>query len=248
MAHCFTCGGHGFLDHDCPECGMKAKKNNILQIKEKTASIIDTAKNIQIPSCYMGVTWSLDKLRRSHSESLNDLTFIKYCEQLDKIHTIFASGRIPSRSVIVVAPQQHSKMIWAYSCMQMAIRAGLTVAPIFDTLEVKRLVVLAAERPKQVYLGINFEDYLNSDVVFITVTKTAYREEAYAVIEDMLDKRTRRGLPTFFISRYNLDTLSKRDYSGDFSLIRDIHGTENDLKYPTIIQYWKKNMLKTNGE
>lgn len=248
MAHCFTCGGHGFLDHECPECGMKPKKSSILQIKEKSASIIDTAKSVQVPSCYLGVTWDSDKLKRAHAESLNDLTFMKYCDQLDKIHTIFASGKIPPRSVIVVAPPQHSKMIWAYSCMQMAISAGLTVAPMLDSLEVKRLVVLAAERPRQTYLGINFEDYVNSDVLFITITKTAYREEAYAVIEDMLDKRTRRGLPTFFISRYNLETLSKRDYSGNFELIRDIHGTENDLKYPTIIQYWKKNAAKVNGE
>ena len=236
------------MDKVCPECGMKPKKSSIIQVKEKAAAIIDTAKNVQVPSCYLGVTWDIDRLKRSRADSLNDITFLKYCEQLDKIHTIFAIGKLPTRSVIVVAPPQHSKVIWAYSCMQMAIRAGLTVAPILDTLEVKRLVVLAAERPKQVYLGISFEDYLNADVLFITVTKTAYREEAYAVIEDMLDKRTRRGLPTFFISRYNLETLSKRDYSGNFDLIRDIHGTENDLKYPTIIQYWKKNASKTNGE
>ena len=236
--HCFTCGGHGFTDKACPECGRQPHSFNLEFDSVKAEKVVSAASSICVPTAYQGIVWSIDRLKNTHQEQLNDKLFERYCSQLDKIHTIFSTGVIPNKSAIIVAPAQHSKMTWAYSCMQFALLNGLKVAPLLDTLEVKRLIVLAAERPKQIYLGISFEDYINSDVVFITVTKTSYREEAYMVIEDVLDKRARRGLPTFFISRYSLATMSKRDYSGSFELIQDFNNTENSLKYPSIIQYW----------
>ncbi len=47
----------------------------------------------------------------------------------------------------------------------------LKVAPLLDNLEVKRLLVLAAEAPAEIVLGIPYEEYVNADVVFITITK-----------------------------------------------------------------------------
>lgn len=245
MSHCCTCGGHGFPDKVCPECGRKPvtkAKRKIIK-KEKVV----TKKCTIIPEPYSNVMWSSDVLRMNHQEeSKSDMLFNRYVNQLERIFSLFYNKKIPAKSAIIIAPPQYSKVTFAYSCMQLALQNGFSVAPLYDSQEVKRIITLAADRPNQNY-EINYEDYVNSDVVFITITKTVYREEAYAVIEEMLDKRSRRGLPTFFISRYNLQTLSKRDWSGHFSFIKDVEGTENDLKYPAIISYWKSTSGASKG-
>ena len=124
---------------------------------------------------------------------------------------------------------------------------GFIVAPLLDSLEVKRLLVLAAERPQEIVLGIPYEEYVNADVVFITITKTTYRNSAYQIIQEMLDKRSRKGLPTFFLSRYNMATLSAWDSSKSFDYVKDYNNTENSLKYPAIINCWVRDDRATKG-
>ena len=247
--HCFTCNGHGFPDKVCPECGMQpvSKSLNLDKRPAKANVLLQEAKNVQIPNGYIGVTWSEDILRSTKLDKANDGLFDRFAKQLGKIHSIFMNGNLPNKSALIIAPPQYSKVTFAYSCMQAALDHDFTVAPLLDTLEVKRLLVLAAERPTQVYGSLNYEDYVNSDVMFITVTKTKYREEAYQVIQEMLDKRSRRGLATFFISRYSIETLSKRDWSESFKYILDYNNTENSLKYPAVINYWDhvQRVIKT---
>ena len=77
-----------------------------------------------------------------------------------------------------------------------------------------------------------------ADVCFITVTKTEYRYDSYSTILEIIDRRARKGLATFIISRFDLKQLARRDYNKQFLAIRDYNGRDNDLKYPAIIQYW----------
>lgn len=246
--HCFTCGGHGFLDKECPECGLKPHSMNLDRKPEEAKQLVVASKKCKIPAEYMGLEWSKERLCRAHLDREHDQLFQRYASQLEKIHDIFVAGRIPSKSAIIVAPPQHSKVIFAYSCMQFALMNGLSVAPLFDSQEVKRLLVLAAERPTESVLGIGYDEYVESDIVFITITKTTYRNGAYQVIQEMLDKRSRKGLPTFFISRYNIATLSAWDSSKSFGYIVDRNNTENSLKYPAIINYWIREPNATKGE
>jgi hypothetical protein len=240
--YCFTCGGKGFPDKKCPECGMEAnsKSFNLDRKPEEAQRLFVEAKNVLIPQNYMGISWDKDILLQTHPEDANSPSFIHMTKQLEKIHEIFATGILPNKSAIIISPPQTSKVTWAYSCMQNAIMHKFKVAPMFDSQEVKRLITLAAERPLQKVLNMTYEEYIESDVVFVTITKTTYREEAYQVIEELLDKRSRRGLPTFFISRYSLETMSKRDWNNSFDYIKDYNNTENSLKYPVIINNWKK--------
>lgn len=246
--HCYTCGGHGFRDKECPECHRKPMNMNLDKEPEVAKQLVVTAKNALIPQQYVGVTWSADIIRHTHADRGNDKLFDRCVNQMEKIHSYFVEGKIINKSVILVAPPQHSKITWAYSCMQFALMHGLKVAPMLDTQEVKRLITLAAERPLDNSLGITYEEYVNSDIVFITVTKTTYRNGAYQIIQEMLDKRSRRGLPTFFVSRYNIATLSQWDSSKSFKYIVDENNTENSLKYPVIINYWVREINSTKGE
>lgn len=243
-SHCYTCGGHGFKDKICPECGLDIRKIKINSVTQNVAVI---SKTLDIPLDYRGLTWSYEQLMDMCQMHCKNPVFQKWAKQLEKIHTFFAKGVIPTKSAIIIAPPATGKVTWAYSCMQLAAANGLCVAPLLDTQEVKRLIVLAAERPNQRVCNTTYEEYINSDVMFITVTKTPYREEAYSVIEEVLDKRSRRGLPTYFISRYNMKTMSKRDWEGNFTYVQDSNPNRNMIKYPVILQYSYINPNSTKG-
>lgn len=247
VSFCFSCGNHGFRDRDCAECGRKAHSLNLAQNKAVARKLVAEAGELKIPAQYTGITWNYEQLVDTHTALEENPMFLRWAKQLEKIQAYFEQGVLPPRSALIIAPPQMSKATFAYSCMQFAIAHGLKVAPMLDSMEVKRLLVLAAERPTVRVCGMDYEDYINSDVVFVTITKTTYREEAYAVIQEMLDKRSRRGLPTFFISRYDMKTLAKRDWEDTFTEIQDFRGTENPFKYPAIINFWLPKTTSTKG-
>ena len=225
---CFTCGGHGFLDKTCSECGREPKKISFnLDKKDNVPELMKKVEGIEIPNYYHGISWSRGLLEHDHKDKLSkkfgieggldDLLFVKYCDQLEKIHSIYASGQIPHKSAIIIAPAGYSKITFAYSCMQHALNAGFTVAPLLDTVEVKRALLLASENVNyKINKRYSYDDYILSDVMFVTVTKLYARNEAYAIIEELFDRRSRKGLSTFFLSRFDLNELAKCDYSRNF--------------------------------
>lgn len=76
-------------------------------------------------------------------------SYIKYLDQLEKINNIFVEKLLPQKSAFIIAPAGYSKMTFAYSCMQRALDAGFSVAPLLDTVELKRVLVLASEKRGQ---------------------------------------------------------------------------------------------------
>lgn len=237
---CFTCGGEyhpDYLDNPCPECGRIYGKIS-LEEKKDDKEFITKAKNLDIPGEYIGVKWSKEILLKNKSEEASNRNFIRFVDQLDKVQTLFDVGRIPAKSAMIIAPSGYSKVTWAYSCMQLALEHGFSVAPILDTIELKRLLILASENPKyKLYKTVDYDDYILSDICFVTVTKTDFCLDAWRVILEIIDRRSRKGLPTFIISRFDIETISKRDYEGHFKSFVDYNGNQNSLKYPAIIKY-----------
>lgn len=246
--HCFTCGGLGFEDKVCPECGREPKTISLnLDRMVNTDELVKKFEGVDIPNNYHGIFWSKEQLEATHKDKLptrynpdsakpDDQLFVNYCSQLDKINRVFSDNRIPHKSAIIVAPAGYSKITFAYSCMQRALNAGFTVAPLLDTAEVKRALVLASENVHyKINKSITYDDYIMSDVMFVTVTKLYCRNEAYQIIEELFDRRSRKGLSTIFLSRYELAELSKSDYTGNFQAIT--LDSNDGFKYPAIIQY-----------
>lgn len=237
--YCFTCGNQGFPDKVCPECGREPSSHNFQQ-RDDTEKFVAATEAIGVPREYAGVVWNRSSLELTHSNCKGDKVFEWFCSQLEKIHNMFANGKIPPASAIIIAPPKFSKETFAYSCMQFAMDKGFSVAPLLDTVELKRLLVLASENPKyKLYKRIDYDSYVTSDVMFITVTKTTYRNEAYVIIEEILSRRSRLGLPTFFISRYTIKEMSafyKR--SAEAELV-DVEKSGSPFKYLKVIKYFE---------
>ena len=245
MEYCFTCGNYGFPDRECPECGRRPKSLNLSKLEpEDIEQFSREVKSVKIPEPYVGNEWSSIKFWRNHSDKLGsegkpkDKLLEHFVNTLEKVHNIFASGEVPKKSAIVVAPSTYSKLTWAFSCMQHAIKSKRTVAPFLDTLEAHRLVVLSSQDPKyKLYGSIDYDSYITSEVLFLTVTKTEYRKHAYSLIQDIFDKRTRLGLSTFVVSRYSIEELARWDRSGNFIKIKEESPDENNMKTPVILTY-----------
>lgn len=236
--YCFVCGGQGFPDHECPSCGRAATRISLnLDMREDADAFVTQSGMQVIPDHYKGIVWSPDMLKETKPGKEKDYQFLDFVKTLDTINGVFAKGLLSRQSAIIIAPAGYSKVTFAYSCMQRAIDNGFTVAPLLDTVEIKRILTLAGDNPKyKVCKTINYEDYIMADVLFATVTKLAAREWAFEVIQELIDRRARKGLSTFIISRYDLEEISKKDYSDQFSVTATAISTDG-CKYPAIVRY-----------
>lgn len=236
--YCFKCANHGFLDKVCPACGREPTRVSMnFDVRKDTEEFVKKVSVAGIPALYQGVMWDAEILRDSKREKERDISFDNFVKQLSKINDIFVSGLLPQKSAIIIAPAGYSKMVFAYSCLQRALDNGFSIAPIFDTVEIKRFLTLAGDNPNhKLYDSISYEDYIMADVLFATVTKLPSREWAYEALEELIDRRARKGLSTFVLSRFSLMDISKRDKSNQFSAIATSVSTDS-LKYPAVIRY-----------
>lgn len=239
---CFVCGNHGFPDKDCTSCGREATNTSLnLDRRDDVDSFVTNISANGIPDAYKGVVWSSEFLKNTKPGKERDYNFQKFVSGLERVNNVFANGTLSRKSAIIIAPAGYSKMTFAYSCMQRAIDNGYSVAPLLDTVEIKRLLVLAAENPNyRLYGEVLYDEYVMSDVLFATVTKMKQREWAYETIQELIDRRARKGLATFIMSRYNLAEISKKDYANQFSAIATPYSGD-DFKYPAVIKYEERN-------
>lgn len=244
------------VDKVCPECrhapaGSDSKlsqMSSFSQVKANTeTTLVEEGSAEIVQPAYKGIFWNRRILENDNTEKLpekfdiagryNDRLFVRFLDQLTKIDGIFKEGGIPNKSVYIIAPPGYSKTVFAYSCMQHALANGYSVAPLIDTIELKRLLVLASEKlDYKLYGRFSYDDYMSSDVVFVTVTHTYYRYDAYSVLDELINRRARLGLATFVLSRYSLKTLYKWDKLGSLDSLKN-SSSKDGRKYPSVVAY-----------
>lgn len=234
---CYVCRDEGSRE-GCPKCG---KTITAKEIKFDFSG--DEYIEKLIPLHYRSTGFNYEELVSSYNTLASDVYFTKYASTLDKILDLFKVGKIPSKSALVVSPKRFGKTIWAYSCMKYAHVSGYTTFPMLDTQQIKRFLTLAVEKPRSEYirgLSYTYEDFINADVVFISVVKDSYRYSSYEVIDQVLDMRGRNGKVTFILSEFNLKTISYYDRDNRFAqLFRNVPGADH-LRYPVLINYSSK--------
>lgn len=247
--NCTACGRRGPAkgDDPCPKCGRYRKGLNLTAMNPvEVEHFVEKSGRLGIPPEYIGSPWSPALFWASHGE-VSDIEKAKLTNFMDKlkdIHDGFAAGELPKKSVMVIAPSNYSKVTWAYSCMQLALKHGRSVAPLLDTAEANRILTVMSQVPKfKMYGSITVEDYLTKEILFVTVAKSYLHTQAYQVILDLLSKRSRKGLATFIISSYSIEQMSSEDWNGEFKRILDFRVGENKLKVPQIITYKEGKIL-----
>lgn len=234
---CEVCGDYG-MPNGCPKCGKDDAPSIDLNEFKKPEKFITRCEFKLIPHEYIGIKWDKSYLLVDHEDLEKNVSFLRFVEQCEKFHDIFANGQLVNKSIYFYAPPGFGKDVLAFSCMQFAEKCGRTVAPFLDTTDVKRLLILGAENPKYKVLGrIDYDSYLSSEVLFVTVTKTTYLKEAYTTLIELLSKRSRLGLPTYILSEYGVGDLTKDAVGYSKNKFLNASVNVNELKYPAIIGF-----------
>jgi hypothetical protein len=229
---CLRCHDLGEFD-GCPSCG---KVRHFGVSGTSVAPVDSVATSVIIPESYKSIEWNKDILIQSHPDRKDDKRFKRYVEQLDKLCSIFMLGNIPQTSLIIIAPPKYAKVTLAYSCIKCAISNGMSVLPLLDNTQLKRINVLSAERPRSEYLRDlpTMTEVTTLDVLFMTVDKDNY-SSSFKTMESVLDKRSRYGKPTIIISRYTLQEMDAYDYNQSWRSMVDVTRFNNKYKYPAIL-------------
>lgn len=212
---CTSCGGYG-LPEGCPKCGKvegSGLDNFDLEIIQKTyADIIP-----YIPIRYEKIEFSKDELLSSHYDLKNSVYFNRYVDFLYKSYNDLKKGILPVQSAFVYAPIGFGKAVWAYSMIRIAISLRYSAVPLFDTTEIAAMFDNQINKKNEFMFknkSYNIDDLVNSD---ICIVKIDANKNTPNVICSLMDKRSRRGLSTIFISRVSSKYISTFDDYGQFS-------------------------------
>lgn len=235
MSVCISCGDYG-KDGGCPKCGKDSSTPIDLGTISNVDKFINKCEFSLIPEKYIGIEWQREFLESDHDDLCSNISFRRFLDFCTKFHESFKLGIPTNKSTYIFAPPRFGKEWLAFSCMQMALSKGLKVAPYLDTLDLKRLIILGGENPSyKLYGRIDYDKYIVSDVLFVSVTHTRYFKEAYGILVELMTKRSRLGLPTYVISEYSIEELtegSNKYVSGKWTDSSALG--LNEMKYPVV--------------
>lgn len=208
-ATCPSCGGMSKGKSKCPVCESGGAVEKIV-MKEEIE--LETAEKLFIPNHYVGKVFNADKVRQSHNSLTGVKEFEDYLEMLTLITEQMNRKSLQLSSLFISAPGGFGKEHFAYSLLQIAVTNGLTVFPYLDLGEVGRLLT-AYEDTNFKEKKNRFRDAIIKDVKFtdvdlataqVCVLKVPHSDnlESFRIAMKVIDRRSRRGLPTIILSRY----------------------------------------------
>lgn len=238
MSVCTKCGDYG-LDGGCPKCGKDLRNVIDLEHMKEVETFVDECEDNYIPHKFIGIKWDRSYVEVDHENYCNNPNFKRFLDNCEKLHNSFISGNPLSSSVYLFSPPRFGKEYLVYSCMQLAINSGLTIAPYLDTIELKRLLILGGQNPSyKLYGKIDYDSYMMADVLFVKVTNTSYVKDAYSVLLELVSRRSRLNKSTYIISELTLNELTANVNPYVSRVWSEVSGVNlNKLKYPAIIGF-----------
>lgn len=207
--YCTECMGSGIdLDGNVCSCQLNVK------------DFYSTVSCLEVPEQYRGINFSKFLVPKDVHES--------YGEFLETLHNDIISMRLRHKNYLICSPVGHSKSIFAYSCIERLFRNNILTFPLFDVLEIKRILLDTDLCRKQFYDVENPENLIMAPYVFIKIPRVT-TWEVYDTISVILDRRVRRGHSTIFLYGGTWESLLNGDRQNVLSnLMGD--GTYNTLE------------------
>lgn len=213
MSYCIKCGNTG-IDID----------GNVCSCRFNAQSFYDTVSCLDIPEQYRGIRFNQSLVSTDMPEG--------YAKMLQEIHNKITTGKWGFKNVVLASPIGHSKTILAYSCLEVLFRNGEVTFPVFDVLELKRILTDMDLCRKQVYEVEEPERVITSSLLFVKIPRVT-SWEVYDTIALLLDRRVRRGNSTIFI--YD-GSWSELIYNDKHNVLTNLMG---DGYYNTLeVQSW----------
>lgn len=226
-------------DGGCPKCGKAMNKIAETVMQTSGGIVTDDIVLANIPEFYRGRVWDKNELVQAHKELDGKNQFMSYVSQLDKVHAMFMEGTIPNKSAIIIAPRKFSKQTWANSCIQFGMKTGHKMLPVMSSNLIKIAMANMFDRPYSSVLkdiGYNIEDIMTADCLFVSIDSGYQHAYAYSLMDELMCMRANFDRPTIFLSRFNIEELTKGDRDKSFQDAFDIGSDVNRLRYPALIQ------------
>lgn len=191
MAYCPKCGGTGRnLDGSPCVCAVS------------TDTIYADLTGMDVPEQYQGVRFAGALVPTDLDPS--------YAPLLEKWHTAITTLQMECHNLCICAPTGHSKTVWAYSCLQNLFRQRVPVVPLYDVLEIRRMMM-------DYDMGRTTEsDFYDVPYLFVRVpAEVSYLVRA--TMATILDRRVRKGHCTIFIFNGPWSSLIYGDENGTIS-------------------------------
>lgn len=206
--YCTLCGNSG-IDID----------GNVCKCSLNVPEFFSSVSCLEIPEQYRGITFSKFLVPKDVHES--------YGQFLETLHDNIVSLRHKHNNVLICSPVGHSKTILAYSAIEQLFRRGIPTFPLFDVLEIKRILLDTDLCRKPLYDLGNPEFLTTAPYVFIKVPRVP-TWEVYDTISVILDRRVRRDNSTIFLYGGTWEQLIRGDKQNILSnLVGD--GTFNTI-------------------
>lgn len=177
--YCPKCGGTGVLLDGSP-CDCK------LHID----TLFDGVECLEIPEAYRGIKFS--------ALSLPTALGYSYSSYMNMAYEQIVSLRWKCKNAIICAPAQSGKSVFAFSAIQELFRKEIEVFPLFDILEIKRIMT-DIEYNKPQSLGVENPMSLYTAPYVFAYMPPITNYDAYDTAAMLIARRTRRGNSTILL-------------------------------------------------
>lgn len=191
MSYCIKCGNTG-IDINGNPCSCRVN----------VQSFYDTVSCLDVPEQYRGIAFNKSLVPKDLDES--------YANFLQSIYDKIYTGKWLNHNVVIASPVGHSKTILAYSCLEVLFRNGIETFPVYDILEIKRILMDMDMCRKQLYEIENPELIMTVPILFVKLPRVA-TWEIYDTLTMLLDRRVRRGNSTLFLYDGSWFELAQND-------------------------------------
>lgn len=189
--YCVLCGNTG-VTLDGKVCSCKHNQH----------SIYDSVSCLDIPEQYRNISFVKGLVPMDIDPS--------YATFLDTVHSTINLGKWNNKNLLIASPVAHSKTIMAYSAINSLFRAGLPVFPIFDILEISRILTDMDMGKTSVYDITNPERVLTVPILFAKIPRSS-RWEVFDSLSLLIDRRVRRGVSTILLYDGTHEQLVRND-------------------------------------
>lgn len=216
--YCAKCGGSGWL-----------LGGGMCDCKFNADTFFKEVSCLEIPEQYRSVHFN---------EGLVPIDVDRaYAKKLSELYTGISTARICNHNYLICSPHRHSKTIFAYSCIERLFRGGLTVFPVYDIMELRRIMRDVDNGKENFLQSGNPEDIWTVPYLFAKLpVYPAW--EVYDSVDTLINRRVRRGGSTILLYSGRYSNLTRNDTNDLFVYMRG-DGSFNSIEvieYQRIIQ------------
>ncbi len=213
MSYCVLCGNTG-IDIN----------NRVCVCRANVKSFFDEVTCLDIPEQYRGIRFNKSLLPDSMGSS--------YGQKMQSVYNKILEGSWSGHNLLIASPVSTGKTILAYSCLEILFRKGVQTFPVFDLLEIKRMLLDMDFGRKSVYDVDAPENLFKVPMLFTRIPRLI-TQEVFNTMAVLLDRRVRRGNSTIFLYSGSWKFLLSSDKTGTLeSLVGDgTYGTFELMSY-----------------